>query len=107
MDNREAIVKILASFLRCEKCNKNIDAEAINLLGQKDDWWFFVVRCTDCGESRVVAAMAKEEDVSTPEEAQEGEKADEGPPITSDDVLDTHLSLRDFQGDFKALFTSE
>jgi len=74
------------------------------MLGQKDDWWFFAVRCAACGESRVVAALAQEEeDLPRLEESQKAEKADKRPPISCDDVLDTHLFLRDFTGDLKSL----
>ncbi len=105
MDRREALTKILANYLRCEKCQGSISVDNIQLLGQKDDWWFFSVGCAACGESRVVAALAQdEEDLRTLEERQEAEKADKGPPISCDDVLDTHLFLRDFGGDLKSLF---
>ena len=91
---------MLASFLRCEQCDGGIGPEDIGLVGQKDGCWFFLVRCTNCGESRVLVVLVREED----EESQCGEAADyRGVEITWDDVLDTHLLLREFEGDFKSL----
>jgi hypothetical protein len=99
------IVKILASFLRCDQCKQSINAEDIGLVGQKENWWFFMVRCTGCGESRVVAALVQEEDDQRSEAPHESEALNSLVAVTSDEVLDTHVFLRDFDGDFKSLFT--
>lgn len=105
MHREEAqIVKILASFLRCGQCNGSITAEDIGLVDQKEDWWFFMVRCTGCGESRVVAALVREEDDQISEAPHEAETVNSSAVVTSDEVLDVHEFLRDFDGDFKSLF---
>jgi hypothetical protein len=100
---KEAILKMLASMLRCEKCNRSISAEGISLLSQKDDWWFFDVHCSGCGESRVVAALVRDEDAPESEAPHEAEMPNVGVCVSSDDVLDMHLFLRDFGGDFQSL----
>ncbi len=103
MYRKEAILKMLASMLRCEKCDRSISAEGIALLSQKDDWWFFNVHCSACGDSRVVAALVRDEDAPESEAPHEAEMPSGRVAVSSDEVLDMHVFLRDFGGDFKSL----
>jgi hypothetical protein len=105
-DKRRLILKLLAR-LRCAKCGQSYDPENFALVHRRPDVWVFSARCSRCDDlCHVVVFMrldAAPEPVLdlTPEELQ---IADQWLPITTDDVLDVHEILSEFDGDFEALF---
>lgn len=99
------IKKILAT-MKCAMCGHHYSAGNINILGHKEDLWFLSVFCPSCKSQGLVAAVVKEGSRSpevvtelTPEELKRLST-----PLTSDDVIDMHAFLRDFDGDFSSLF---
>jgi hypothetical protein len=104
-DKRRLIIR-LVTRLRCAECGRLYDAEDFVLVQRLQDVWVLSTRCRHCDDPcHVVVYMrldAEPEPVIdlTPEEAK---VAEAWPPITVDDVLDTHLLLREFDGNFEAL----
>jgi transcription elongation factor Elf1 len=107
MDGADWLRTQLTSFA-CERCGRAYVSSDIRVLAQRDDLFVVDFQCEHCG-SRAVAFVTVE--IETSEEGDEAEGAEveiervTGPPaVAADDVLDMHLFLRDFDGDFGRLF---
>lgn len=105
MDDR--FVKRLLASMKCGTCNKHYEPGHINVLGHQDNVWFLSVYCTTCQSQGLVAAMIRNgktpqiiTDLSTAEIAR---FTNDG-KITSDDILEMHKFLNDFDGDFGRIF---
>jgi DNA-directed RNA polymerase subunit RPC12/RpoP len=117
---------VLRNMHRCVVCHREYSTDDIEIISRKSDIWTMLVECEDCHARNFVAAVLNDAD---PQEAQlalrrlteeamvQGDHASredeerilpEGPvngrPVTAGDVLDMHLFLEDFDGDFSALF---
>ena len=104
-DKRRLVIQLVRQ-LRCMACNRPYDPEDFALIHRWQEVWVLSTRCRHCDElCHVVIFMQLDPEPEpvmdlTPEEAQ---TAAERPPITADDVLDVHLLLHEFDGDFQAL----
>ena len=107
-EEKRRLVVQLVTRLRCMECGRLYDPEDFVLVHRWQDMWVLSTRCRHCDElCHVVVYMqlgAEPEPIIdlTPEEI---EAADEWPPITSDDLLDVHTFLKQFDGDFEMLFS--
>ncbi len=105
--NSEIIKKLLAK-LRCQHCGHAFESESVGsvaVLGNMGDLWFFMVQCSGCASRAMVSALIYE--TGRPEIAsdlRETERSQACMSVDSDDVLDMHLFLEDFSGDFVSLF---
>jgi len=108
-NEKRRLVLELVTRLRCVRCGRRYDPEDFALIHRWQDMWVLSTRCRHCNElCQVVVFMhlqARPEPVVdlTPEEIR---AAAQQPPITADDVLDVHLKLCEFEGDFEALFSA-
>jgi hypothetical protein len=101
----QEILKRIVSNLRCEKCNGSFQPEEIVVLGRKDNLWYLAVSCSACSNQEVVAALVEEAgEPELPSDLNESERKTFVAPISSDDVLNVHMFLEDFDGNFHALF---
>ena len=106
-EKRRLVIRLITK-LRCVDCGRLYDPEDFRQVHRQDDVWVLNTSCRHCGHKAHVVVMmgaqAKPAPVVdlTPEEM---EDAEDWPPITSDDVLDTHQFLQTFEGDFEALFS--
>jgi hypothetical protein len=101
----QEILKKIVSSLRCEKCSGSFQPDEIVVLGRKENLWYLAVNCSACSNQEVVAALV--EGTGEPEplcDLNESERKTFVAPVSSDDVLDVHMFLEDFDGDFHALF---
>lgn len=101
----QEILKRIVSNLRCEKCNGSFQPEEVVVLGRKENLWYLAANCSACSNQEVVAALV--EGPGEPEllsDLNEFERRTFVTPVSSDDVLDVHMFLKDFNGDFYALF---
>jgi len=119
MDVSEPQIKriVLNRLERCSVCHHLYEPDDIRVISRKPAMWTLLVECTECPARNFVAAVLHDGD---PEEAQrtlrelsqspslgvtvEPSSGPELPPVTSDDLLDVHEFLADFDGDFRALF---
>ncbi len=103
----EKFLKKLLATMKCGMCGHHYQSGNVNILGRKDDLWFLSVFCPSCRSQGLVAAVVKEGKVTelltelTPEEQKRLATAG---PLTTDDLMDMHSFLRDFDGDFQSLF---
>ena len=106
-DKRRLVLKLVAR-LRCVQCQNPYDPHDFTLVHNMEDMWVLSTRCRHCDElCHVVVYMrlgAEPEPIIdlTPEEV---EAADNWSPITTDDLLDVHAFLQEFDGDFDLLFS--
>lgn len=122
---------VLRNMHRCVVCHREYSTDDIEIISRKSDIWTMLVECEDCHARNFVAAVLNDAD---PQEAQlalrrltedvfvQGdlerdthdhderrilpEGPTDGPPVTAGDVIDMHLFLDEFDGDFSALFSS-
>jgi hypothetical protein len=108
-EEKRRLIRKLVAQLRCAACGRPYAAEDLSLVHRWQNLWVLSTRCRHCNEPcQIVIFMHLEAEPEpsqdlTPEEA---EVADEWPPITADDVMNTHAFLQSFDGDFEALFRS-
>jgi len=119
---------VLRNMHRCVVCHREYSTDDIEIISRQSDIWTMLVECEDCHARNFVAAVLNDAD---PHDAQlalrrltedallQGETAHrreendilpegrtDGPPVTSSDVIDMHLFLEEFDGDFAKLFRS-
>jgi hypothetical protein len=126
----EANIKeiVLRNMNRCVVCHREYSTDDIEIISRKSDIWTMLVECEDCHARNFVAAVLNDAD---PQEAQlalrrltedailQGERTHghddtriapegptDGPPVDAGDVIDMHLFLEEFDGDFSRLFRS-
>jgi hypothetical protein len=119
---------VLRNMHRCVVCHREYNTDDIEIISRKSDIWTMLVECDDCHARNFVAAVLNDAD---PQEAQlalrrlteeviiQGEQELEyegaepaiapegwtdGPVVSASDVIDMHLFLNDFDGDFSSLF---
>ncbi len=105
-EKRRLVFKLVGQ-LHCLDCGRAYDRDDFSLAHRWEDVWVLSSHCHHCnGRSHVVIFMHVDAapvvvlDLS-PEEAI---SVAELPAITADDVLDIHLLLSSFDGDFEELF---
>ncbi|CAA9526329.1 MAG: hypothetical protein AVDCRST_MAG73-599 [uncultured Thermomicrobiales bacterium] len=119
MDVSEPQIKriVLNRLERCSVCHHLYEPDDIRVITRKPAMWTLLVECTECPARNFVAAVLQDGD---PEEAQRTLRelsrssafGDEfpsvpepvSPPVSTDDLLDLHEYLADFDGDFRKLF---
>ena len=113
----------MAARTRCAICKTPYGRRGVELLGRRGSAWVIAVACTKCGaEGRMFASVdaagaagrlrVDREAASRPKimydvTYDEWWAAQQRPPISCDDVLNVHLFLKDFDGDFARLFSEE
>ena len=97
----QEIVKAIVSGLRCKRCGESFNVEEVAVLGHRDSLWYFGVNCSACRNHEVVAALVEGPDkAELCDDLNDSERSRFVDPISFDDVLDAHLLLKDFDGDF-------
>jgi hypothetical protein len=88
-------LRALLDGVTCTVCEDRVPAERIRLLAWRDDLAFLEIDCGACHSTTLGFVMAH----STP-----GEQTAtlDGPPISSNDVLDMHEFLARWEGDLAA-----
>ena len=107
-EKRRLIIQLVTQ-LRCVDCGRLYDPEDFALVHRLDEVWVLSTRCRHCDElCHVVVYMRLDLEPEpvidlTPDEL---EAAQEWQPISSDDLLDVHAFLQEFDGDFDLLFSA-
>ena len=132
MDGQERIIRRLFTEKRCHRCGRPYDAEQVLVLARRSEVWMVMISCQDWeqketyvvkfppqmqGRRRVTSYRLSRPPASSPlPQELEGpqQKRPEMPaappplaaedPVNADDVLDMHLFLENFNGDFQRLF---
>ena len=106
-NEKHRMILQLINNLRCVECGRLYDAEDFALLRRRENVWLLSARCRHCNELCQVVILlptAEETEISSELSIEEAKTIADLPPISSDDVLDLHLFMQDFDGDFELLF---
>jgi hypothetical protein len=105
-NEKHRMILQLINNLRCVECGRLYNAEDFALLRRRENVWLLSARCRHCNElCQVVILLPTAEEIEISElSTDEAQAISELPPISSDDVLDLHLFMQDFDGDFELLF---
>src|SRR5438874_1314354 len=129
MDGQERIIRRLFTEKQCHRCGRPYEAEQVLVLARRSEVWMVMISCQDCeqkdtyvvkfppqmqGRRRVTSYRLSRPPASTPlPQELEGpqqkrpeslEMRASSQPVDADDVLDMHLFLKNFNGDFQRLF---
>lgn len=113
---------VLRRMGRCRVCHREYADEDVRIVSRNPDMWMMVVECVDCHAKNFVAAVLNEGDPAQAELAlrrmssgaeieleqiptDAAEEVVSGEPVTAADVADMHRFLREFDGDFRSLFS--
>jgi len=108
-EEKRRLVIQLVNQLRCVDCGRLYDPEDFALVHRWQEVWVLSTRCRHCDElCHVVVYMRLdvEPELVIDLTADEIEAAHEWPPISTDDLLDVHAFLQEFDGDFEMLFSA-
>ena len=106
----EGFIKRVMSSIKCGVCGQCYEVDNIKVLSHHKDSWFLRAFCSSCHTQCLATVVIKEG--KTPElitdltEAELGRFRNMG-RVTTDEVLDMHNFLKDFDGDFSRLFSRE
>ena len=89
----------------CSVCGTNHTRSDIRVLGKLDAAWIVRVTCSNCSTAfKLLVVVEEHKAAMTPVKEEAPRASRRKPPVSSDEVLDAHEALRDFQGDVSALF---
>ncbi len=127
MHAQERLIRRLFTTQHCNHCQTVYAEESVTVLARRSEVWMVMVSCGSCGRKgifvvsfpgstrserrkTILEAEALGEGALTEaalaEEAPARAETPPGSPITADDVIDMHLFLKGFDGNFAALFAS-
>lgn len=119
MKAEEGIIKrmVLKAVTKCGVCGHGYTVEDVDVLGHVEGLWFFLLNCGECHDQGLVAAVVKEDEDSEVTDWEIEEVSEDVPvevlqrppdqgTISNDDLIDMHLFLKDFDGDFRRLFSA-
>ena len=106
----ENLIKRLMASIKCSVCGQHYEVDNINVLGHSQDLWFLRALCSACHAQCLVAAVIKESEaleVVTDLTEAELDRFRNAGMLTTDDVLDMHNFLKNFNGDFARLLSQQ
>jgi hypothetical protein len=127
MHAQERLIRRLFTTQQCNHCHAAYEEESVTVLARRSEVWMVMVSCGACGRKgiyvvsfpgssrserrkAILEAEALGEGALTEaalaEEPPAAAAAPTDSPVTSDDVIDMHLFLKRFDGNFAALFAS-
>jgi len=88
------------SAIRCSKCGCSYEPKSVHILGHEEGMWFLRAFCSACSSESFMAAIIEEKagkelvvGLARPEMIINHDA------LTSDDVLDMHNFLKEYNGD--------
>jgi hypothetical protein len=104
----ERALKRYVSTFRCQVCRCNYEGDQARVAARHDQLWVVSVRCRRCRNQQLFYFAPREDDPETGmRDVNDEEEARFAAmdAVTSDEVLDMYEFLREFNGDFKTLFS--
>jgi hypothetical protein len=108
MDGADWLRTQLSAF-SCSACGRSYRPSQIRVLAQREELFFVRLSCRGCGTHSVAIVTIQVDegdaahlDAGDLEEAMEATPGE--PAVSGDDLLEMHEFLREFDGDFQALF---
>jgi C4-type Zn-finger protein len=105
-DERHIKELVLTTVTKCGSCGHTYALDNISILGHEDELWFLMLVCDDCSSRGLIAAMIKEQKRHSQISAEvtDLDAAKITARVGVDDVLTIREFLKEFDGDFVALF---
>jgi DNA-directed RNA polymerase subunit RPC12/RpoP len=103
----ENVVKQMMTSLKCTNCGQKYQQQDIEILSCHQHLYFLQVSCSACQSRFLITAVLKNggpPEMVTDLTAAEMEIFTESRAPGPDDLLDMHAYLKQFNGDFAALF---
>lgn len=104
------IIRYLVSHTQCSGCGQRYDAEDVRIHDHRGHIWLASVTCRECGLQGLVMAAVKTEETRAADskpDAEEWAVLKKMGPISTDEVLDFHSFLQEFQGDMALLLEKD
>ncbi len=104
---------IMAAVSRCNACRRQYTVADFAVIGHREHLWMVAVSCDGCQHQGFITAVihgrSPERVQPAPVPLRELTPAERAhfastSPVATDDLLDLHLFLEEFDGDFSALF---
>ena len=103
----ESIVKKLMTSVKCTGCGHHYQMNDVKILGNHQDLYFLQVICSSCNSQFLITATIKNgespEMITDLTDAELSKFKNSRVP-GANDVLDMHSFLKEFDGDFSAIF---
>jgi hypothetical protein len=127
MHPQERLLRRFFTVQQCSQCRASYQEERVVVLARRGGVWMILASCADCGHKEIfvvsfpgssrqdqrsllIHAEALGEGALTEavlaDDPAESVEALAQSPVSGDDVMDMHVFLRHFDGNFAALFAS-
>jgi len=98
------IIRYLIARTQCSVCGRRYDPKDVHIHDHRGDIWLASVTCKHCGLQGLIMAVISTEDAQQVEaifelSAEEWAAFQKMGPISSDEVLNFHCFLEEFNGD--------
>lgn len=103
------LIKHIIANMSCAICQNRYEEDDIHIVDHQGDIWIMSIVCKQCHTRGQIFALIREHEdemVMTEMTPDEWAKFQEMPQIDSDEVLDIHQLLKNFEGDFVELLES-
>lgn len=103
----KALLNQLKQEITCPSCNEHYDEAGIIIIGTIKDESHLHLICQNCGAHALVNAVINRDNKDRKHKGLKVRNLDKNnlKSITSDDVIDIHNFLEDFEGTFEELFS--
>jgi hypothetical protein len=104
--SQERLLKELVGTFRCQFCRRSFERDQVRVAARHEQLWIVSVRCSLCRNQQVFWVALKDNRSESGREIspEEEEYFSSLPPVGTDEILDIHQFLNDFNGDFTSLF---
>jgi hypothetical protein len=106
----QELIKNIQAMMRCPSCGSSYGENHIHFLGQLDMAALIQLDCQSCDLPVMATIVVSEkQQLATPKlmtdiSGEELRAVKNRDPVTTDQVVDTHRFLKDFDGNFETLF---
>jgi hypothetical protein len=97
----EKSFKLLFKNLCCSKCKNDFDEDSIKSVHKEKDYNVIHLVCSKCGKDFGLAFLKLSDNISDNENDIELKDSRNKPPITSNEVIDAHEYIKDFENNWK------
>ncbi len=102
--------KLLDNFLQnqyCNNCGEKLTNAKVEILAQSENHILAQIDCPHCGAEHIATITSQSSENKENMNKQENRNLLDGNPITTDEVLDAHKFLQNFDGNYSNLFGVE
>lgn len=98
------IILYIQAFVGCPSCKGKLSQNGIHVIATLPDFGLLAIQCFHCHLSSVMQFTMRRNPKNNENEFLDV-KIQKNSTVTTNDVIDVYLRLKNFQGDIKELFT--